>query len=177
MTPFDIILAFAAASSTPNPDYIRLAEKDWEDTGLAQVTVVSRKCGMENAFYTPLTRTVTMCKELYRKPALALFIFNHEMGHALMHQNDIPNSERGADEIAVLTSTPESTMAAMFWFMNMASEGDDGDDGVHQSHRDRAASLMCLMDGLYDQPVSRVCKAYAGSVDENWARLLIMIRK
>jgi hypothetical protein len=137
--------------------------------------VVSRKCGMDNAFYTPWTKTVTMCTELYNRPALARFIFNHEMGHALMHQNAIPNSERGADEVAVLTSTPEEVIAAMFWFMDMAQD-DDGDDGVHQSHRDRAASLVCLLDGLYDEPVSRVCKAYAGSVSENWSRMLIMVR-
>lgn len=167
----DIIFATAIRVVTTTPDYITEAQKEWE--GLAEVTVITTKCGFENAGYYPGLNIVEMCEELYAKPDLALFVFNHEMGHAFMDQRGVPNSERGADELAVLMSPPWATIAGAQWFMEMAMD-DDGMDGVHQSHMERAASLVCLLDGFNPEPVSLTCVAYAGSVTENWARMLLM---
>lgn len=156
------------------PAYITQAQKAWE--GLVEVEVITTHCGQENAAYYPGLNLVEMCEELYRDPDLAVAIFNHEMGHAFMHQHDIPNSERGADELSMLMSTPDQLAAAARWFLESAAEGgnDSGDDGNHQSDLDRAAALLCFMDGSDPDPVSRVCRVYARSVDENWGRMLIM---
>lgn len=164
--------AMAPDASPKTPDYIAEAQKRWAD--VADVTVVSTWCGEQNAAYYPGFRLVEMCAELYVDRDLALAIFNHEMGHALMHQHGIPNSERGADEISLLTSTPAQLMAAARWFMGMAGESHDPND-PHQSALDRAASIVCYLDGTDEHPVSRACVNYAESISENWQRMLLMV--
>lgn len=159
-------------ASPRTPAYIKQAQGEW--VGLAEVTVVSTQCGEENAFYWPSSNTVEMCTELYKNPKLAVAIFHHEMGHAFMYQHDIPNSERGADELSMLMAPPEALVEAAKWFMKMSVEEgpSSGDDGHHQSHLDRAAALLCFVDGTADHPVSSECKVYARSVDEAWGRIL-----
>jgi hypothetical protein len=161
-------------ASPRTPDYILKAQADWE--GLATVEVISTSCGQDNAAYYPSLNMVEMCTELYDRPELAVAIFNHEMGHAFMFQRGIPNSERGADELSMLMSTPDQLTAAAKWFLDMSREEgpSSGDDGEHQAHLDRAAALLCYLDGTDPDPVQRSCRMYAESVNENWARMLIM---
>ena len=158
-----IVLALLQANIAPE-----LAK--WE--GAVDVTVTTATCRDENAFYFPGLELVVVCKELDAKPAVQRFVFNHEMGHAWMFQHNVPNSERGADELGALMSSYEDTIAAAHWFAGM---GGGGDDGVHQAHTDRAASLFCLAYGLHKPDMTTpVCRMYADSVAEQWTRVIMM---
>lgn len=143
--------------------------KKWE--GMVDVTVSSATCRDENAYYFPWLELVVVCKELDARPDVQRFVFNHEMGHAWMYQHGVPNTERGADEIAVLMSDFEDTLAAAAWFHEMA-KGESGDDGSHQSHKERGDALICLAYGLHKpEQTTSICRMYAGSVVDQWQRI------
>lgn len=145
----------------------------WDDTGV-DVNVTRATCRDENAYYFPSLQLVVICKELDDKPEVQRFVFNHEMGHAWMFQHGVPNSERGADEIAAMMSSYEDTLAAAHWFAGMA-KGSSGDDGEHQAHADRAASLFCLAYGFHKPELTTpLCRMYADSVVEHWERTALM---
>jgi hypothetical protein len=151
-----------------SPDLSATARR-WK--GKVAVDVVQASCGMENAMYFPSLQLVVMCRELDYSPAMARFVLNHEMGHAWMYQHDVPNSERGADELALLMSTKAEAIAAADFFDKLG-EDDDGDDGEHQSHTDRAATFRCVAYGLHmPTQTTAICRMYAESLREQWARL------
>lgn len=155
---------------------IETEQRKWEGSGV-EVTVTSAACRDENAYYFPWLELVVVCRELDAKPGVQRFVFNHEMGHAWMYQHGVPNTERGADEIAVLMSDYEDTIAAAHWFADMA-KSSSGSDGSHQSHAERAASLFCLAYGLHKpDETTAVCRMYAGSVVDQWQRIERMARK
>jgi len=144
----------------------------WDQTGTT-VRLLTAECGQENAYYFPDDEMVVMCEELLDRPALARFVLHHEMGHAFMFQHGIPNSERGADELAVLMATIDETYAAAKWFMDQNQTHRAGDP--HQSDLDRAGALLCLADGIFEEGAARECRLYAESVAEHWARVVLML--
>jgi hypothetical protein len=157
------------------PAFIKDVTSRWADTGV-EVDAVAASCGYENAFYVPDMRLIVVCRELVEADeANARFVLNHELGHAWMFQHGVPNSERGADELAVLMSTKAEALANAHWLMRLAKEegADAGDDdGQHQTHADRAASVFCLTYGLYEpDKTTPVCRMYAESLREQWTRL------
>lgn len=140
----------------------------WGDE--VKVDVVQASCGEENAMYFPSLDLVVMCRELDHLPAAARFVLNHELGHAWMDQHDIADSERGADELALLMSTKDEAVAAAAWFDGMVDSTNPFDE--HQLHSERAASFRCLAYGLHlPEQTTGICRMYAGSVREQWARL------
>ena len=86
----------------------------------SDVEVVTRECGVANAFYNPATRRISFCYELmhrlgtqfgaYPDPdalyrGTFFFILFHELGHALTHVLHLPvtgREEDAADQLAVL---------------------------------------------------------------------------
>lgn len=159
--------------AVPNPAFVEEVVARWDGTGV-EVTVVSAECGEENAFYFPEDKLVLLCTELFARPLAARFVLGHELGHAWMDQRGITGSERGADELALLTSPIEEAYAAAMWFMDMSLTSDGG-DGVHQTHLDRAGTFMCIADGLWDlEHATRQCRNYADSVVENWTRIALV---
>lgn len=162
------------------PLFLQHAKAEWEETfPEVQVTVRAEHCGHVNAWYTFRTRTVTMCDELFDQPLLATWVFNHEMGHALNDQLDLPwvNAEDAADELAMLMSSVDESVAAAKWFMSMAkpSKPDAGNDGDHSAYLDRAAAILCYVDGVEATPAARQCGMYAKSVTAGWIRILGLV--
>ena len=113
------------------------------------VPVVFRDCGSANAFYNPQNKSITMCHELVlamatdfselkkttREEGLkdaiftSLFVFFHELGHALIDILALPavgKEEDSVDQFAALiflnTEEPEVTintvLNAAVWFAN-----------------------------------------------------------
>ena len=157
------------------PPYLVQAEHQWDETGTT-VTLLAAECGVDNAYYFPADDTVVMCSELFDRPALARWVLHHEMGHAFMDQHGIPNSERGADELAVLMASQAETYAAAGWFLDMYLEDPTHNpNDPHQSDLDRAGALLCLADGVFEEGAARECRLYAESVAENWARMVLMV--
>lgn len=141
--------------------------KDWSKA--VEVTAVHAQCGYENAFYFPAEKLVLMCVELSHDPALERFVFRHELAHAFMWQHGIPSTERGADELAVLTSPASDIEAAARWFERV--DGYVGNGGHPQPH-DRAAALRCLSSGMHAPTLATpVCRMYYASVYDNWQKL------
>lgn len=167
-------LALALTLAQTNPSFVDEVLERWDGTGIS-VDVVSVRCGEENAYYFPEDKVVVLCTELFARPLTARFVLGHELGHAWMDQHGVPGSERGADELALITSPIDEAYAAAVWFMEMGQTAS-GNDGVHQSHMDRAATFMCVADGLWDpEHATRTCRVYADSVYEHWQRVVLML--
>jgi Putative metallopeptidase len=110
-----------------------------------RVTLTLSECGIQNAFYSPELKEITLCHELlaqvskgierdFARIATAkevsqaisgaiLFILMHEVGHALIHLLNIPvlgREEDAADQISayLLLSTPKAPqlLAGSLWF-------------------------------------------------------------
>lgn len=166
-----MIPALLAIALITQPPIVAETAARWDGHGV-QVAAVAVNCGYENAFYFDSLGLVAVCNEMLEHgPDVARFVINHEMGHAWMAQNGIGDSERGADELALLMSTKKEALAAAAYFHGLGS-GDDGDDGQHQSHQARGDEFVCLAYGLYDpMQTAVVCRMYAASVRENWMRM------
>lgn len=154
------------------PSYVAGVVDGWQESFGIHVTVVAERCGYDNAWYSLATQEITLCAELFSRPALTRWILNHELGHALNDQMHIPwvNPEDGADELAMLMATEDESYAAAAWFL--ASGGTESDD-EHSSDLDRAGAILCYLDGTSPAPVSRECRIYARSVLANWLRLVL----
>ncbi len=137
------------------------------------------QCDESNAWYDPDTRSVTFCYEylkelaedakasppalLSREEAVAgsfVFLFLHEMGHALFDLLDVPvlgREEDAADQVSaylLLRVGPDlakRTLAAAAW-MYRASAGKHGADesdfaDVHGLDAQRYYNVLCLAYG------------------------------
>lgn len=159
---------FALLLTNP-PAYLEAEKANWEPFGLT-VDLVTAECGEENAIYFPADRTVLVCEELLDRPALAKFVLNHEMGHALMHQWGIRNGERAADQLAWLMSDADEVYAAASWFLALAKTEPDPTDG-HPPALRRAGQLLCLQSA-YEGDGPLVCDELLSTVTESWNRIL-----
>lgn len=170
-----ITFLFALALAQPNPDFIEEARANWE--GLTDPEVISVECGEDNAFYSPSRHLVIMCSELYDRPDLAVFIFHHEMAHAMTLTHGFPrvshqDRERIADELAFFMSTVDQVMAGARFFLDIATEAQSEFD-PHPAALDRAASLICLAEGREGR--DRMCRAYYDSLLAHWQRLILLL--
>lgn len=171
-----ILLALLRAGlepSLPNAPIVANVMERWAWVGL-EVTVVTARCGMQNAAYFPEDRVIVLCKELDRSPGLTGWVLSHELGHAFMWQNEVPqregtfDQERVADEMAFLFSDDEENLAAQRWFISMGPRKEDSSD-PHPSPRRRAAALICLDAGRHQE--SDTCEAMYDSVLAHWIRI------
>lgn len=158
-----IALALAAAAL---PTYVPEVLDRWADT--VKVTVTTTHCGFDNAWYTLGKGTITLCDDLFNRPALTRFVLNHELGHAFMDQHDIPfiDPEAAADELAFFMSTDDEVYAGAAWFLSM---GGTTPGAEHPSDLDRAGSLLCLQSAQEDVG-SRECRIYLRSALSHWLR-------
>lgn len=174
-----VAVALSLSEATPAkapslPKYVHDVTARWDQLDI-QVKVRAVKCGYDNAWYD--SGTVTLCTELFDRPTLTRFILNHELAHAYFDQHGVPmvlgkGEEFAADELAVMLSFDDEVVAGAQWFLN--NPGGGSKDQVHPSSLDRAAMLLCLLDGFEANPVSRQCKVYARSAFENWQRVVAL---
>jgi len=134
-----------------------------ELTGLLPEPVIVNyaRCGEANAFYSRLTRQVTICDEIIDDLLVywqtldfavlaAGFVLYHEIGHALDDIRQIPisgNTESAADSIGVVLSvTTNRAFAAVFGGDYLSSAPPSyGDE--HTNGQDRAGDIICWAIG------------------------------
>lgn len=172
------LLANPTAAAMPqvhNPKYVDEVVDRWEDAHI-DVKVESRHCGMENAWYTYKTRTVTLCDELFNRPSLVRFILNHELSHAFNHQHGLewgPDEEFKADELAWFFSNTDEVLAGVQWFLDDAAAKATSAD-PHPPSLDRAAMLLCLDAGWREE--DRMCGIYYRSAASTWTLIVTAIQ-
>jgi len=158
----------------------------------SDITLTFGECGEANAFYDPAKQRVTMCYELVESfyeifsdsetnqdelddavAGATIFIFFHELGHALVHVLDLPitgKEEDAVDQLSlfVLTDgTDSGEKAALDGARALALEGQDEGATVddlafwdeHSLNEQRFYNIIC---GIYGQNP----KKYAGLVKE-----------
>jgi len=133
----------------------------------APLPVLYDECGVTNAFYSPLTKSITLCdelvSELYQffsgrqgsdRPAqvanASVFIVFHEIGHALVDILDLSvlgNDESAADALAaVMSAETGRSLAAIIGGLYLSSDSASfGDE--HNSGEDRFGDIVCWAIG------------------------------
>ncbi len=176
--------------------------------------ITFKKCGEENAFYDPDTITITMCDEIVdyygnmfseykddeRTEAVVgalVSTFLHEMGHALIHQFQLPavgRQEDAADQLStvvLVASGDEGNQMALDGAYSWISEGDaQGKDTTpfwdeHSLNEQRFYNTMCLIYGSNPDRYSEVitenelpqdraeqCDTEYKEISESWNKLL-----
>ena len=135
-------------------------------------------CGIPNAFYDPNTGVVTMCYEIialagafFNDPALSaeeqgdlilgagVFFLLHEIGHALVHQLDLPITGREEDAVDGLATvilveggSEGDALAAVEHFDAMSRlVADSGEElafwDEHSLNEQRVYDIACLVYG------------------------------
>lgn len=150
-----------------------------------------QQCGVANAYYEPERVTIRMCYELLEQQALgsnrryasdsaaaaatyqaALFVFYHEVAHALIHIFDLPitgREEDAADQLAawvLLEAGVEGRDAALqgaLWFSDQSRFGRRGEPlwDDHSLNRQRYYNLLCWVYGSGP-------KAHAPLLNRQW---------
>lgn len=151
------------------------------NSGLAfphDITIIHGACGVENAFYVPAQKTIIMCYEMVQfiynafansgieltDQQLAqatfdtwIFIFFHELGHALVDAYDLPITGREEDAVDDFSTVLliEGGLhgavfdAAIFWYLidqNMVASPTALAD-EHSLNLQRLYNLLCLIAG------------------------------
>lgn len=176
-----MLAALALGVSTPSPQpptaaEMAVAQVEAVDDVLSMtslpVTVEMSwlPCGQENAFYSPDDNHIFMCLEIEPDDGPSM-IAAHEAGHALVAQlgleidGDPYANERAADEIGALAMIDAGQLDQIVgnakWFMRLAQEEGDGDDGQHPPFMARVRELLLMVDGAENgSPSSRAFLAY-----------------
>ncbi|MFN0109418.1 MAG: DUF4344 domain-containing metallopeptidase [Blastocatellia bacterium] len=135
------------------------------------------ECGQANAFYDPNTKEIILCTELivdfseafakeFEKEAdvdeavgdATVFVFFHELGHALIDIYDLPVTGKEEDAVDQLSTiivadgSPEGAASAFNGALAFAlTAPDDLDDsafwGVHSMNQQRFYNIVCLLYG------------------------------
>jgi hypothetical protein len=174
-----MFLAFGTASAARKDPYsVQQVVDDMSYPGV-HVDVVWEDCWAVNAFYQPRTHKLTMCNELRRvmTPGQVRYAAAHEMGHAIIHQLDIPITgleETAADELAayVLTTThrvADVHEAAQFW-LSLGRPEDPQDE--HPGDIRRYYTLECLAEGAENGLKETDCVKQWRHTVKVWNRLL-----
>lgn len=158
----------------------------------SDITLTFGECGEANAFYDPEKQRVTMCYELVESfydafraeentqdelddavAGATIFVFFHELGHALVHVLDLPvtgKEEDAVDQLSlfVLTDGTDSGEKAALdgarsFALASADEGTTIEElafwDEHSLSQQRFYNIIC---GIYGQNP----KKYAGLVNE-----------
>ena len=162
---------------------MRSAVLEWKNRGYLppDFQVVFPKCGEANAFYDPQNKAVVMCQELLYEFArfsaefspnkkewfhsafgMILFVFIHEMGHAMIDLHDLPilgAEEDAVDRLAIIFAAsirPELNndlgehmiLGSAMWFKRMGSETSaKAYWDEHPLNEQRYFTIICLLYG------------------------------
>lgn len=174
------------------------------------------ECGEPNAFYDPKRREVAVCYELiesyYENMAAAydtedelddavagafLFVFFHEVGHALVDVLDVPVTGREEDAVDQLSvwvlvdgeEGDKAVLDAAVGFYAAAEAEDAVDEGSfadeHSLDQQRFYNMICWVygsdpdaygnlveDGHLPAERAERCAAEYARIDRSWSRLL-----
>jgi hypothetical protein len=140
------------------------------------LVVAHRECGAVNAYYEPAENRIALCYELLssimtlardnrslseaevlqRIRATWMFIFFHELGHALIDYYDIPiagNEEDAVDNFSTLSllqtgDAEVATLAAGYWGASATGMYDELDfSDEHALNEQRFYNILCLVYG------------------------------
>ncbi len=181
------------------------------------IPVVFESCGQANAFYIPDSRSISMCYELVQAFAehfegsgldqassaeailgSTAFIMLHEIGHALVHNLDIPitgREEDAVDDLAALVALQfdsegqDAVFSIVESFAALAEadfeRGGIAFHGEHSLSAQRMYNIMCILYGSNPEhframvsddvlPESRAvrCPAEYQQKSRSWERLL-----
>ena len=180
------------------------------------VYVVFGECGTPNALYDPTSKQIKMCYELIDEIAFdfaeiaeieeergrgivytLLFIFYHELGHALINIHDLPATGREEDAVDQLSTIilleadekgEEAVLYASSWFLSRANK-IDFDESVfadeHALDAQRFYNLACWVygknpqtssylveDGYLPEERAERCEAEYTKISNSWDTLL-----
>jgi len=167
----------------------------------ADLPITFAECGLINAFYDPELRAITMCYELFdfiqtqfanaglddddafaRALDANIFIFFHEVGHALIHVLELPTTgkeEDAVDDLATIVliesfdgGDQAVLNAAQSFFLSGSeitdlSELDFADE--HSLDQQRFFSISCLVYG--SNPGGHADLVEAGTLSDDRAAL------
>ncbi|MDW8413614.1 MAG: DUF4344 domain-containing metallopeptidase [Acidobacteriota bacterium] len=178
------------------------------------ITIAFTECGTVNAFYNPSEKRIEMCYELIdylfkdfserggspeeieRQVANSVvFIFYHELGHALVSELDLPitgKEEDVVDQLAtylILDGTPEGTKAAVDAAVSFYKDPEADEElafwDVHSLDKQRFYNILCWaygydgesLQGLIDEGVlpeerAQSCPEEYELLSKAWTRLL-----
>lgn len=176
-----LVAALLTFGDVNDPAVIEAA-KVMEMPGLV-VTFEVIPCLEINAGYSPLARTIYICRELLDYlPAPAIrAVIAHEMSHAIIHQYHVPvtgSEEAAADELAAvkmsLAGYQMDILQTAIWFQEMANAPGYKDDvrDPHPALARRGWMMACLEDGSEEIPNDVGCAALFFRARHNWERLL-----
>ncbi|MBI4153002.1 DUF4344 domain-containing metallopeptidase [Candidatus Woesearchaeota archaeon] len=171
-------------------------------------------CDEQNAFYSPETKSITICYEIvddiynvfeqdgYQGEELekqtidaTVFIFYHELGHALIDLLDLPTTgkeEDSVDQLAtIMLTTADDDQAALdgayyFLLLGQASEGEElalwDEHSLDQQRfyniacwvygKDAEAHSYLIEEGFLPEERGQSCESEYDKVYDSWARLL-----
>ncbi len=184
----------------------------------SDVTLTFSQCGQANAFYDPEKQRVTMCFELLESlydifrdsedtedglddavAGATVFVFFHELGHALVHVLDLPITGKEEDAVDQLSlflltdGTDSGEKAALDGARSFALEGPGEGTTIddlpfwdeHSLSQQRFYNIIC---GIYGQnpdkyaglvkekilPKARAgkCEAEYQQIERSWSKLL-----
>jgi hypothetical protein len=184
----------------------------------SDITVEFAECGEANAFYDPQKQRISMCYELIKSfydvfgeeeenedelddavVGATIFVFYHELGHALVHVLDLPitgKEEDAVDQLSlfILTDgTDDGEKAALdgarFFYLDAQQEEAEVDDlpfwDEHSLGQQRFYNIIC---GVYGQNPSKYqdlvkenilpeeraerCEDEYQQIEKSWAKLL-----
>jgi|CXWL01.1.fsa_nt_gi hypothetical protein len=163
----------------------------------ADLTIVAGECGEPNAFYAPDDQTITLCYELVEEFAklhtaasedgdaeaignsvfgATVFVFFHEVGHALVDLFDLPitgKEEDAVDQLATVVlveSEDDAGLAAAldgaFTFLLQGQEGPDSKEEMafwdeHSMDEQRFYNIACWVLGSDPE-------AFGSMVEDGW---------
>jgi hypothetical protein len=175
------------------------------------------ECGEANAYYDPETKQVLMCFELleayqeqladqYEKQEeldeavtnAFVFVFFHEIGHALVDVLELPVTGREEDAVDqlsawVLIDNEDGDQAVLDGALSFYVFGDEADDdndfsGEHSFNKQRYFNMVCWVYGSDPEkyeyltgegqedwlPAARAerCESEYAQLDRSWSKLL-----
>lgn len=131
------------------------------------VEIRGESCGVANAFYDPNEKSITMCYEMYDYLyqifdgeeeqnqftfAAFLFVFYHELGHALLDVYELIQSGREEDVadqfstwFSIVTDQVGVAVGGALWFGRSNGEGSFADE--HGLDQQRYFNIVCWIYG------------------------------
>lgn len=181
------------------------------------ITLSFDECGEANAFYDPATHKISICYELVEDLAEAfskdglegedlenaiggatIFIFYHELGHALIDVLDLPVTGKEEDAVDQLSTyiladgTDEGESMALSgarYFYISSKDADPNDDlamwDEHSLDQQRFYNILCwvygqneekysslVSDGILPEERGERCGDEYAKIDKSWSTLL-----